>query len=809
MKVSGTANTRFVALALDVVGVLFIALAAFHLAHAPALPDDLRSTQSVNGTATRGGDETELLLTRHRIGDTVDAGVSGPDGVSHVRCVLVAAYTTRHIIIIVLVSILFLFLGALVGWLRPTSDAARSFHWSSLLVAIAIVGSQSIIGLAPPILGSIACIMFLTAYSCVPASVVHVALVVPGCSALYLHRVYRYVYGLAIVVACWRSVTLLRAAASVSVEDIRSFQLSTLVFEVFLLACLTSAIVMLILSYRRSEDPTLRKKLRWVIYGVTVGTAPFLLLWTLPRLIVQTAPVPEEFVIGMLVFIPASFAISIVKYRLLDIDRLINRSVVYAIVVGTFVLLYAGVVGVIAYAFGSLLTSSSLMISVTVATFFAFGFDPLRSRVQHLVDRRFFRAQYNYREEQRNFFDEIKRALTVGQLGELIVARTVGLLPVERIGFFTLRENGSRLQLVVHRNFDVLAARSVRFEAENLRSRLQIPVGLPDMIEASVAFEPADAAVFSRWEMVLVLPMTSERSEVLGFLVLGAKKSGLRFTAEDVDLLSAVMTQAGIAIERITLHQQLLLEQEEGHRLQELNRLKSYFVSSVSHDLKTPLTSIRGYAERLLAKDNLDRSKVEKSLHVILGESDKLRRLIENVLDFSKIERGVREYRCSELDLTTIVRDVLRSMEYQFTMEQFEVSTTFPAEQCSVRCDRDAITRVLENLITNAIKYSEEIKHLELSVVREATVAAVRIADLGIGIAAQDLPNLFEAYYRADNAHTHGAGGTGLGLSVVKEIIDAHGGTIDVVSTPHKGSVFTFRLPLLQHFPDQSSGNTP
>ena len=809
MNFSSFRNIRSVGLALDVVGVLFIAIATFHLAQAPALPDNLRSVQSVSGTATRGGNETELLLIGHQIGDTVDAGVRGPDGVSHVSSVLVAAYTTRHIIIIVLVSFVFLFLGALVGWLRPTDEAARSFHWSSLLIAIAIVGSQSIVGLAPPLLASIASIIFLTAYSCVPASVVHVALVVPGRSALNLRGAHRYVYGVAIVIACWRSVTLLRAAASVSVEDLRSFQLSTLVFDVFLLACLTIAIAVLILSYRRSEDPTLRKKLRWVVYGVTVGAAPFLLLWVLPRLIMQQSLVPEELIVSMLVLIPASFTISIVHYRLLDIDRLINRSVVYVIVVGTFVLLYAGVVGVIAYAFGSLLTSSSLMISVTVAILFAFGFEPLRSRVQHLVDQRFFRAQYNYREEQRKFFDEIKIALTVGQLGELIVARTAGLLPIERIGFFTLREKGSRLQLVVHRNFDVLAARSVRFEAENLRSGLQIPVGLPDMIEASVMFEPADAAVFSRWDMVLVLPMTSERSQVLGFLVLGAKKSGLRFTAEDVDLLSAVMTQAGIAIERITLHHQLLLEQEEGQRLQELNRLKSYFVSSVSHDLKTPLTSIRGYAERLLAKEDLDRSKVEKSLHVILGESDKLRRLIENVLDFSRIERGVREYRFSELDLTTIVRDVVRSMEYQLSMEQFEVSTTFPTEQCIVSCDRDAITRVLENLITNAIKYSQEIKHLELSVVREATVVAVRIADLGIGIAAQDLPNLFAAYYRADNAHTHGSGGTGLGLSVVKEIIDAHGGTIDVASTPHKGSVFTFRLPITHHVPDQSSGTTP
>jgi two-component system phosphate regulon sensor histidine kinase PhoR len=302
--------------------------------------------------------------------------------------------------------------------------------------------------------------------------------------------------------------------------------------------------------------------------------------------------------------------------------------------------------------------------------------------------------------------------------------------------------------------------------------------------------------MFGRWGLAIVFPMQTNTGEILGFLALGPKKSGVRFLKEDADLLSAVTARAAGELNRIALQETLLLEHGEAQRLEELNRLKSYFVSSVSHDLKSPLTSIKMFAELLRTDPKISPDAAKEYLGIIEGESERLTRLINNVLDFSKIERGIKEYHFGGVDLNDAVTHVLTLMRYQCAMAHCRVETALADEPMAIRADGDAVIEALINLLANALKYSGDRKCISVrTFVRDEGLLAVSVEDKGFGIPSEDRQRIFEPFFRVKEGQRHGAGGIGLGLAIVKHIVDAHGGNIEVVSEVGKGTTFTLLFP--------------
>ena len=405
------------------------------------------------------------------------------------------------------------------------------------------------------------------------------------------------------------------------------------------------------------------------------------------------------------------------------------------------------------------------------------------------------RLEYDFPGTLRRLVEEMKEIGEIGEMSELVTTRVGELIPVERIGFFLVGEGTQRMQLLAHRGFGLLEKHGVRLQRENLKTGLRLPVALDDSIEPGQRYEPADQEVFLRWGIALVIPMMSGADEIIGFLALGPKEPSSRFTAEDVDLLTTVSLHAGLSIQRITLQEKLSRERESGDRLRELNQLKSDFLSSVSHDLKTPLTSIRLFAELLRTKKNLPASRVEEYLKMIEGESERLTRLINSVLDFARVERGVKDYHFSEVSIDELVGHVLETMEYQLAIGRFTVVKRFHAGNRVLSADPDAVTEALINLIGNAIKYSPGRRELEVSTFRHDGSVAVRVRDHGAGIPPDEFSNIFEPFYQTEGAREIGAGGAGLGLALVKHIVEAHRGHIEVKSTPGEGSEFTLFFP--------------
>lgn len=227
-----------------------------------------------------------------------------------------------------------------------------------------------------------------------------------------------------------------------------------------------------------------------------------------------------------------------------------------------------------------------------------------------------------------------------------------------------------------------------------------------------------------------------------------------------------------------------------------LARLKSDFVSNVSHELRTPLALIRLYAETLeLGRINTQEKK-DEYYSIIRKESERLSALINNILDFSRIEAGAKEYDFRETDIAELVRNTLDSYRYQIEQQGFALEEHIDPGIPSVKVDREAIARALVNLVNNALKYSDNEKFLGVRLYREQSVLKLEVSDRGIGIERNEQSRIFEKFYRTCDPLVHNTKGSGLGLSLVRHITRAHGGDVEVESTPGRGSKFTLSLPL-------------
>jgi signal transduction histidine kinase len=224
--------------------------------------------------------------------------------------------------------------------------------------------------------------------------------------------------------------------------------------------------------------------------------------------------------------------------------------------------------------------------------------------------------------------------------------------------------------------------------------------------------------------------------------------------------------------------------------------LRSHFVASVSHELKTPLTAIRMSAETLrLGRCEDPRTRAEY-LDAIVNESHRLTRLLNNVLDFSRIEKDKRAYHQEPADLATVAQTAVQAMQYPLTQQDFHLETSIEEDLPTVRLDRDAFEQALLNLLSNAMKYSGESKDIALRVYRRDDCAVIEVTDHGIGIPEKEQQHIFERFYRVPGRDNAGIPGAGLGLALVAHIVQAHNGRVAVQSAPGQGSTFSIYLPL-------------
>ena len=298
-------------------------------------------------------------------------------------------------------------------------------------------------------------------------------------------------------------------------------------------------------------------------------------------------------------------------------------------------------------------------------------------------------------------------------------------------------------------------------------------------------------------------PGVKLRTQSAGGDVLGDPFPGLYFEwsgqrAPDTPAtdLPAAMWVAGIALVLGVAFFGGYLLLRDVNRDVRIAEVRSQFVASVSHELKTPLTAIRMFAETLAMGRSRDERTRSEYLETIVNESERLARLVDNVLDFSKIEQGKKIYRLRPTRLEDVVGSAVRAMQFPLDQQGFHLRYSVEGDIPEIQADPDAIQQAILNLLTNAMKYSGDSRDIDLRLATREGNAVIEVTDRGLGLTAEERKRVFEKFYRAPSHEKHSIAGTGLGLTLVAHIAGGHGGRVEVHSVPGEGSRFGILIPV-------------
>ncbi|MBI4574300.1 MAG: GAF domain-containing protein [candidate division NC10 bacterium] len=330
------------------------------------------------------------------------------------------------------------------------------------------------------------------------------------------------------------------------------------------------------------------------------------------------------------------------------------------------------------------------------------------------------------------------------------------------------------------------------------------PLNIPEAYEDPRFNQEVDRQTGYRTRTILCMPVRNKAGSIVGALQVLNKRAGV-FTPADEEMLDALASQAAIALENAKLYEDLRKAYEE---LKQLDAMKGNFLANISHELRTPLAPIIGYVEMLLsARPGPLTDRQRSHLQVVEQAVQRLQGLIEDLLAFVQMEQGELLLQTRPFAIAALLEERARVLTPRATEKGLTVEVAVPSGLPDVQVDPKQISRALMLLLDNAIKFTPPGGRIALGA--KAHVAPddappgwphgyveVSLSDTGIGIPADKIPRIFEKFYQVDASTTRSYGGTGLGLALVKQIMEAHGTRLAVESTPGVGSTFRLRLPI-------------
>jgi signal transduction histidine kinase len=538
----------------------------------------------------------------------------------------------------------------------------------------------------------------------------------------------------------------------------RSFRL--LEFGVGLLAAAGVAVF----NYFRAVSPRTRQQTKIVLVSCLAAVVPFLILGILPEAIWGQTILPPGFSILFIVFIPLGMGYAVVTQKLMDIDIVIRRSIIYGLITVIMAAILSAAIFLTMAFQESLGVLGQIIIALALGGITVVLFGPTKKGIEILVDKFFYKDRYDYRQIIQSLSISLNLLKDFTDVSRLIVGTAVQTLNLAGGCLFFKAQPGS---------YQVSAAQGIFADTDKQKQLLT----LPPQRSSGIEFPNSASTVCS--DLAFLIPLTVGEKEV-GILCLSQKLSRQDFSSDDVYLLQGLASVAAISLRSAML-------------LRDVS-MRDTFISVASHELRTPLTSILGYAELLLHRDPPSVTR-KRWLKNILDNSQRVNVMVDDLLNVSRIQSGKVSIKLERVRLSDVLGETLSLAKESTNKHEFVVD--IESDLPDVFVDRDKLSHVVGNILSNAVKYSPNGGHITLSAHndQERRRLVVSIADEGIGIGPADKDLLFTTFHRIQRPETQGIRGSGLGLYIAKEWVEAMGGEIWLESRLNKGSTFFVAIP--------------
>ncbi|MDP3684173.1 MAG: hypothetical protein Q8S01_09590, partial [Ignavibacteria bacterium] len=341
-----------------------------------------------------------------------------------------------------------------------------------------------------------------------------------------------------------------------SYGSIHNYVLAFFVSRYFVLICLLLGVFNFAVSYRRAKTIADKKKLKWLLFGLTIGPLTFALLWVLPLVFIGRGLIPEELLLIIILIIPFTFSISILKYHLWDIDRVINRSVVYSILLIGILVTYLLLVILLSFFASKEIGTFPIVLTVAIIALFV---QSLKRKVEIFVDKTFFRVQYDFRFAVKKVLQELSECASLSQLSEACINGIANFIPVKNIAFASVERESGVCQILSQRGAKISLKQKFWIKNDKVERLTMKHVALQEMFEGEINSFMGDPRLFKRLGFAILLPLKNSADQIHAMLLIGERKSEQRFSYEDFDLLYQIAAETSIMYERILLQQKAIL----------------------------------------------------------------------------------------------------------------------------------------------------------------------------------------------------------------------------------------------------------
>jgi signal transduction histidine kinase len=752
---------------------------------------------AINDQDVQSVDHVEFLLDQLYSGDTVRLRIQRDDSIIDIATALTSRFSQFFCRINLILGLCFWIVGVFVYAAKQQEQAARIFAWMSVISGTAILMIWPGRPYGNDWLGFVLPAVYFILYPLIPPSILYFAAVYPEKNKLLVQfpflRVLLFIPALILIglleTGYFRAI--LQSNAERYILFYAVFRWLHLLFIVYFVL----SIICLVRSYTHAGSLAHRNKVQWILWGTALGMLPFIFLWLLPGVFGLNRLIPNEVGYLAMMLIPLAVAFSIVRYHALNIEIVVNRSLVYSIITGFIILLYLLITVIIAHSPHMISHRATHTISILFTLFVVIIFIPVKNRIQLFVDKTFYRIKYNYKMAVQTLSQALITVPDEKSAIQLVLNKMRVEIPTSFILIMDWDSAGRNFIPVGYHGEPFIDIQKFRLPVTHPMIRQIRSYGKPLVRKGRLKSTGTDSLPEETWAEIphceLVIPLLIQ-GNLEGIALFGQKLSGASYTLDDLDLLTQMLTEGLMVLDRIRLQTAVIIEKTEKEKHESLSRLKSEFVSHVSHELRTPLTSIEWSIQNLL--DGIPEKpspKVNQYLFGIYESSQHLKRMIENLLNISAIEAGKVEIVFESFPLDDEIRKAIQSLKP--LAERKNIKIVLHEGGGHVHADRDCTLAICTNLIENAIKYSPAGKII-VQTQAEGNDTIVSVIDQGIGIPAEKQKMIFDRFERVKMEKGSRERGLGLGLYIAKMLVEAQGGAIWVESEEGKGSTFNFTL---------------